>query len=208
MRSWTEDTSTYTGKAWNYVDIICRPRPLQKPHPPIYYGATSPDSPAMVARRGWNLALSRPTAHELRARRSSPIATNAPSTANYRAQATRSWCAISTSPTLTSRRGKKRRRRSLAFGNSPPTTSGAATACPPMTCQNSRSGFRIFPVVSRSSASDEWGHITDRQSNTVIKKPRVMIETARPDSLVGMFSFGGLKHEQVMHSIDLFADQR
>jgi hypothetical protein len=31
-----------------------------------------------------------------------------------------------------------------------------------------------------------------------------MIETARPDSLVGMFSFGGLKHEQVMHSIDLF----
>ena len=35
------------------------PRPLQRPHPPIYYGATSPDSPAMVARRGWNLALSR-----------------------------------------------------------------------------------------------------------------------------------------------------
>ena len=42
-----------------YDDSICRPRPLQKPHPPIYYGATSPDSPAMVARRGWNLALSR-----------------------------------------------------------------------------------------------------------------------------------------------------
>ncbi len=32
-----------------------------------------------------------------------------------------------------------------------------------------------------------------------------MVETARPDSLVGMFSFGGLKHEQVMHSIELFA---
>ena len=59
MRSWTEDTFTYSGKAWNYIDITCRPRPLQKPHPPIYYGATSPDSPAMVARRGWNLALSR-----------------------------------------------------------------------------------------------------------------------------------------------------
>jgi alkanesulfonate monooxygenase SsuD/methylene tetrahydromethanopterin reductase-like flavin-dependent oxidoreductase (luciferase family) len=59
MRAWTEDTFTYTGKAWNYIDITCRPRPLQKPHPPIYYGATSPESPAMVARRGWNLALSR-----------------------------------------------------------------------------------------------------------------------------------------------------
>ena len=27
MRSWTEDTFTYSGKAWNYIDITCRPRP-------------------------------------------------------------------------------------------------------------------------------------------------------------------------------------
>src|SRR6266571_5356203 len=59
LRAWSENTFTYSGKAWNYVDISCRPRPLQKPHPPIYYGATSPESPAMVARRGWNIALSR-----------------------------------------------------------------------------------------------------------------------------------------------------
>ena len=59
LRAWSENTFTYSGKAWNYVDISCRPRPLQRPHPPIYYGATSPESPAMVARRGWNLALSR-----------------------------------------------------------------------------------------------------------------------------------------------------
>ncbi len=58
-RAWTGETFTYSGKAWSYQDISCRPQPLQKPHPPIYYGATSPDSPAMVARRGWNLALSR-----------------------------------------------------------------------------------------------------------------------------------------------------
>jgi len=51
-RAWTEDSFTYSGKAWSYVDITCRPRPLQKPHPPIYYGATSPESPTMVARRG------------------------------------------------------------------------------------------------------------------------------------------------------------
>ena len=34
-----------------------------------------------------------------------------------------------------------------------------------------------------------------------------MIETARPDCLVGMFSFGGLSHEQVARSIELFANQ-
>ena len=45
MRSWTEETFSYTGKAWNYVDIVCRPRPLQRPHPPIYSGATSALAP-------------------------------------------------------------------------------------------------------------------------------------------------------------------
>ena len=37
-----------------------------EPHPPIYYGATSPDSPAKVARRGWNLAVSAATPRQLR----------------------------------------------------------------------------------------------------------------------------------------------
>jgi hypothetical protein len=34
-----------------------------------------------------------------------------------------------------------------------------------------------------------------------------MIETAKPDSLASMFSFGGLSHEQVMRSIELFATE-
>ena len=38
----------------------------------------------------------------------------------------------------------------------------------------------------------------------MIKKARMMIETAKPDSLVGMFSFGGLSHAQVIRSIELF----
>ncbi len=39
----------------------------------------------------------------------------------------------------------------------------------------------------------------------MLKKAREVIGTARPDSLVGMFSFGGLSHAQVIHSIELFA---
>jgi hypothetical protein len=41
----------------------------------------------------------------------------------------------------------------------------------------------------------------------VIKTAREMIAIARPDTLVGMFSFGGLRHEQVMRSIELFATE-
>jgi len=39
---------------------------------------------------------------------------------------------------------------------------------------------------------------------TVATNARAMIEMARPDGLVGLFSFGGLSHGQVTHSIELF----
>ena len=51
---------------------------------------------------------------------------------------------------------------------------------------------------------DEWGTSLIGSPDTVIKKARAVLATAKPDSLVGMFSFGGLKHEQVMHSLELF----
>jgi alkanesulfonate monooxygenase SsuD/methylene tetrahydromethanopterin reductase-like flavin-dependent oxidoreductase (luciferase family) len=52
---------------------------------------------------------------------------------------------------------------------------------------------------------DEWGTSLIGSPDTIVKKARDMIATAKPDSLVGMFSFGGLSHEQVMRSIELFA---
>src|SRR5437762_6611241 len=35
--AWTEPSFSYEGSAWSYEDISCRPRPVQKPNPPIYY---------------------------------------------------------------------------------------------------------------------------------------------------------------------------
>jgi alkanesulfonate monooxygenase SsuD/methylene tetrahydromethanopterin reductase-like flavin-dependent oxidoreductase (luciferase family) len=65
--------------------------------------------------------------------------------------------------------------------------------------------FAYFPGGLNVKRLDEWGTSLIGSPDTVIKKARAMIETAQPDSLVGMFSFGGLKHEQVMRSIELFA---
>jgi alkanesulfonate monooxygenase SsuD/methylene tetrahydromethanopterin reductase-like flavin-dependent oxidoreductase (luciferase family) len=67
--------------------------------------------------------------------------------------------------------------------------------------------FPYFPGGLTVRRLDEWGTSLIGSPDTVIKKARAMIETARPDSLVGMFSFGGLRHEQVMRSIELFATQ-
>ena len=65
--------------------------------------------------------------------------------------------------------------------------------------------FPYFPGGLTVKRLDEWGTSLIGSPQTVIAKARAMIETAKPDSLVGMFSFGGLSHDQVTRSIELFA---
>ena len=204
QRAWREDTFTYSGKAWNYVDITCRPKPLQRPHPPIYYGATSPESPSMVARRGWNLALSR-----------QPLANCAKAIAKYRAER----AALETPPGG----GDAIMVRDIYIAET--DEQAWAEAAPEITrfwqlaTDNVWRGnsittddlprfterFAYFPGGLTVKRMDEWGTSLIGNPETVLKKARQMIETARPDCLVGMFSFGGLSHEQVMRSIELFA---
>ena len=64
--------------------------------------------------------------------------------------------------------------------------------------------YPYFPSGLTLEKLNEWSTSAIGSPDTVIKKTREMIEAARPDTLVGMFSFGGLKHEQVMRSIELF----
>ena len=64
--------------------------------------------------------------------------------------------------------------------------------------------FAYFPGGLTVKRLDEWSTSLIGSPDTVIKKARAMLAAAKPDSLVGMFSFGGLSHEQVMRSIELF----
>jgi probable F420-dependent oxidoreductase len=40
-RLWTEDKVTYTGKFYNVEELTIGPRPIQKPHPPIWTGGSA-----------------------------------------------------------------------------------------------------------------------------------------------------------------------
>ena len=58
MKSWTsEQRFSHHGRFWHFEDIIVEPPTAQKPHPPIWMGAGSPDSIRKVARRGAKLLL-------------------------------------------------------------------------------------------------------------------------------------------------------
>ena len=204
MRAWSGETFNYDGKAWKYVDITCRPRPLQRPHPPIYYGATSPDSPAMVARRGWNLALSRQPlancARAIKAYREERAALGKPPDSGDAIMVRDIYVADSDDQAWTEAVPEITRFWQLATDNVWRGESVASDDLPRFTER-----FAYFPGGLSVKRLDEWGTSLIGSPETVIKKARAMVATAQPDSLVGMFSFGGLSHAQVTRSIELFA---
>jgi len=53
---WTKDRTTLDGRYYHFNDAIGNPKPLQKPHPPIWIGAGGPQMMALVARYAdvWN----------------------------------------------------------------------------------------------------------------------------------------------------------
>jgi alkanesulfonate monooxygenase SsuD/methylene tetrahydromethanopterin reductase-like flavin-dependent oxidoreductase (luciferase family) len=58
LKSWiSEQRFSHHGKYWHFENIIVEPPTAQKPHPPIWMAAGSPDSIRKVARRGCKLLL-------------------------------------------------------------------------------------------------------------------------------------------------------
>ena len=55
--AWTRETVEYQGRFFQVPSIIANPRPVQRPHPPIYTAASSLDGVNFAARMGLNLFI-------------------------------------------------------------------------------------------------------------------------------------------------------
>jgi alkanesulfonate monooxygenase SsuD/methylene tetrahydromethanopterin reductase-like flavin-dependent oxidoreductase (luciferase family) len=55
LKAFTADTLTWNGRYDRFENVPMEMAPLQKPHPPIWYGAHSPDSAERAARKGLNM---------------------------------------------------------------------------------------------------------------------------------------------------------
>ncbi|MCC5582601.1 TIGR03619 family F420-dependent LLM class oxidoreductase, partial [Microtetraspora sp. AC03309] len=49
---WTDEPAEYHGKYVNFESSYCRPKPVQKPHPPIYVGGNSDAMVKRIIRHG------------------------------------------------------------------------------------------------------------------------------------------------------------
>jgi alkanesulfonate monooxygenase SsuD/methylene tetrahydromethanopterin reductase-like flavin-dependent oxidoreductase (luciferase family) len=57
LRAWTEDRFSFAGRYYRFRDLTVVPKPLQKPHPPLYTGGTSLATYEMAGSRGWGMFL-------------------------------------------------------------------------------------------------------------------------------------------------------
>jgi alkanesulfonate monooxygenase SsuD/methylene tetrahydromethanopterin reductase-like flavin-dependent oxidoreductase (luciferase family) len=53
QRAWTEERFSYQGRHFQIPEVRVIPKPLQRPHPPLYQVCVSPDSIEGTALRGW-----------------------------------------------------------------------------------------------------------------------------------------------------------
>jgi F420-dependent oxidoreductase-like protein len=55
---WTEERTNFDGRYYHFKEAIANPKPVQKPHPPIWIGASGPSTMRLVAREAdvWNIA--------------------------------------------------------------------------------------------------------------------------------------------------------
>ena len=57
LKAWTTDELFYQGKHYQVDGIQVEPKPYQKPHPPVYVAAESPDTFSMVGSMGHSVLL-------------------------------------------------------------------------------------------------------------------------------------------------------
>jgi len=57
LRAWTEEKLTFAGKHFTFDNIEVMPKPLQKPHPPVWMAATSESAVDWAASRGFSILM-------------------------------------------------------------------------------------------------------------------------------------------------------
>lgn len=55
LAAWSNERVSYQGKYWQFDDVEVLPKPAQKPHPPVWLAATSPESIRRAAETGYSI---------------------------------------------------------------------------------------------------------------------------------------------------------
>ncbi|HEX3537011.1 MAG TPA: LLM class flavin-dependent oxidoreductase [Stellaceae bacterium] len=64
LKAWTEERLNFNGQHFQFADIEVLPKPLQRPHPPVWVAATSEPALEWAASRGYSVLMDPHASHD------------------------------------------------------------------------------------------------------------------------------------------------
>lgn len=192
QRGLTEPALTFHGKHFNYDSVPMELAPLQRPHPPLWYGVHAPDSAARCAKAGINAV----TLDGVAATRTFTAAYNA------------AWAEAGRPARARPKFGLG---RFVVVADTDAEAMRIGTRAYPMWY---RSFYHLFSVYGRMpthprppefAAIIADGRAIAGSPRTVTDAIRTQMAEAGCDYFVGQFAFGDLTQDETLRSIDLFA---
>lgn len=63
MKAWSSERLTHHGEFFDFDDVEVLPKPVQRPHPPVWLASSSPDAVAWSARHGYSILMDPHASH-------------------------------------------------------------------------------------------------------------------------------------------------
>jgi natural product biosynthesis luciferase-like monooxygenase protein len=205
-RAWTQECCTFEGEFYQVHDLPVFPKPVQKPHPPMWTAAVSPETYVLAAKRGFKIQTSPAF---------TPLDVLSKSYAEYRhawraSHGTDDGADICLNKIIhvadSSRQARDDMREPIRwFFQKQASLIADATGVPPAQYKFYRRVRENLLSLSDEKALEDAAILGDPEE--VSDKIRRHHEELGVDFFMGAFSRGGLPHEKVRRSLELFADK-
>lgn len=190
LQGLTHKTLTFEGKFFSFKDIPMELEPLQKPHPPMWYGVHSVEAAERAARQGLNMVS----------------LDSAKDTRTYNDRYRQVWRELhGDQPTL-----KLGQSRFIVIAENGPDALAAARRAYPIWHKHFyylyslKGGKPTHPRPDTFEKMMAIGHAIAGDPETVTKFLRNQADESAANYLVGQFAFGDLSLAETLRSVELF----
>ena len=204
--AWTTERLTFAGKHYRVDDVRVLPKPVQKPHPPLWTAAVSPDTYTLAARRGLKI-LTSPSFTPFDVLRKNYDAYRAEWRATQGRDEGAEICINKIIHVAeTSREARENLKEPISwFYHTQAGLISDPTGAPPEQYKFYRRVRENLLSMTEEKALDQAAIAGDAEE--VADKIRMHREALEVTHFMGAFSRGGLAHDKVIRSMRLFAEK-
>ena len=193
MQALTRDQVNFSGKHYQFADVPIEMKPLQRPHPPLWYAVPVPDGAAWPAQNQINIVCG------------GPLVRVREITDRYRA----AWAAEGRSPTELPLLGIN---RFVVAADSDREAMSLGRRAWPVFYRSFMKLWKLHGTQPRyARIPEDFDSVVENgvaiagSPGTIRDRVRHMTEEAGANYFISQFSFGDLDHDEVMHSVGIFA---